>query len=449
MSGPKTLSYQLSDEVLLKMRRAARQQRQTNNLASKMLQGQISRAEQQVYALAEEIRSYHAICPDLVCKFNASPTGTSQDGISTSNDHLATLNKTIVHLQEVLKEIRSGARAKNTLKSKADPNMPSIRSSSEALQVAPTDKFNIEFAACNSIRDGINAAIGSFLSKECAPFPKDMSALVSCLPQIIDPTKMTDIALQIRHGLAAESDRLKKEREQEKKNAESLMSQLIPVVAELDQLKAATNEAQGGDSDLLDFCASVEKLDYALREVILGQCRLDTVLRDSHAAILTEMADLKRTRTEAAAGILYNAFTNLGYQVEPIANTLMVQGESVYLRHNDWPNDYYVRLLMEQEQATINFNVVRAVDSQPGQVGQHKDLQQTQLDLAMENQWCSQLPNIQEHIKSHGITTKYVRKINAGACQVQEVQLNKIPEALRPAAVENNNGIAQNKLYAN
>jgi hypothetical protein len=414
-----------------------------------MLQGQISRAKQQVDALAEEIRNYQITYPDLACEVIVSLTETAQDGISTSNDHLTTLNKTIDHLQEVLKEIRSRAQAKKTFQSKADPNMPLIRSSSEALQAAPTDEFNSKFTACNLIRDGINAAIGSFLSKECAPFPKNLSDLVSCLPQIIDPTKMAHIALQIRNGLAAESDRLKKEREQEKKNAESLMSQLIPVMAELNQLKAVTNKAQGGDSDLLGFCASVEKVDYALREVSRGQGRLDTALRDSHAAILTEMADLKRTRTEAAAGILYNAFTNLGYQIEPIANTLMVQGGSVYLRHNDWPNDYYVRLLMEQKHSTINFNVVRAVDSQPGQVGQQKDSQQTQQDLAMENQWCSQLPNIQEQIKSHGIITEYVRKIDAGKYRVQEVQLNQIPEALRPTAVENNNGIAQNRLYAN
>lgn len=159
------------------------------------------------------------------------------------------------------------------------------------------------------------------------------------------------------------------------------------------------------------------------------------------------------SRQQQAAQILEDALHDLGYAVEPIADTLFADGGTLHFQRSEW-GDYYVRLRVYPEQGQINLNMVRTetaagtpppvrTDSlsvgAPLGLGQASARPDAKEDARMENAWCSEdgFPKLARVLASRGLKLDRVRAVPAGELPVQVVKPEAIDAELRqrkPAA---------------
>ena len=132
---------------------------------------------------------------------------------------------------------------------------------------------------------------------------------------------------------------------------------------------------------------------------------------------------------EASAIVLEQTLKDLGYQVEPVSDTLFVSGGIVHFRRPGW-NDYMVRLRLDATAQTANFNVVRAIDA--------GNNERSVLDHIAEDRWCSEFPALLKALAARGLHLDVTRRLEAGELPVQLVDREKLPhfadEAEAPAA---------------
>lgn len=130
---------------------------------------------------------------------------------------------------------------------------------------------------------------------------------------------------------------------------------------------------------------------------------------------------------EASALVLEQTLKDLGYQVEPVSDTLFVEGGVVHFRRAGWEN-YQVRLRLNARESTANFNVIRAVDA--------GDNERSVLDHIAEDRWCAEFPALLDALAARGLQLNVTRRLAAGELPVQLVDRNKLPqfadEAARP-----------------
>ena len=121
---------------------------------------------------------------------------------------------------------------------------------------------------------------------------------------------------------------------------------------------------------------------------------------------------------QASALVLAQTLKDLGYQVEPVSDTLFVEGGIVHFRRAGW--DYYqVRLRLDAKTSTANFNVVRAVDAGANE--------RSVLDHLAEDRWCSEFPALLQALAARGLHLDVTRRLEAGELPVQLVDRNKLP----------------------
>ena len=129
---------------------------------------------------------------------------------------------------------------------------------------------------------------------------------------------------------------------------------------------------------------------------------------------------------EEIAGILVaEALADLGYEVEPIAETLFVSGGVAHFQRAEW-GDYYVRMRVDPQTRNVNFNMVRASDATAP-----PDAAQRKRDEEMEATWCTGIPKLLAELAARGIETKTLRELDAGAVPVQVVKPETIEAGLR------------------
>ena len=121
---------------------------------------------------------------------------------------------------------------------------------------------------------------------------------------------------------------------------------------------------------------------------------------------------------QASALVLAQTLKDLGYQVEPVSNTLFVDGGVVHFRRAGWDN-YQVRLRLDAKTSTANFNVVRAVDAGANE--------RSVLDHLAEDRWCSEFPALLQALAARGLHLDVTRRLEAGELPVQLVDRNKLP----------------------
>jgi len=139
----------------------------------------------------------------------------------------------------------------------------------------------------------------------------------------------------------------------------------------------------------------------------------------------SEAAALENRRREIAGVLVAEVLSDLGYEVEPIAETLFVAGGVAHFQRAEW-GDYYVRMRVDPVTSNVNFNMVRTADATAP-----PDAAQRKRDEAMEAAWCAGIPKLLAELAARGIDTRKLRELDAGAVPVQVVKPETIDAILR------------------
>jgi len=440
MSSPKTLSYELSPERLRQIARERQQAEQEKTMEAGILRWQLRQAQQKAESLAQEIRCFQQAYPELACRVSPPQIVPAHGNTEALKAYLEELEIGSVTLRDALQEIRTQARVRETMAGLADAALVGTISAADALagfEAAPTaisggakEETSVEYSqAIAGVREKTTEAVSAFLTRESAPLPAEVADLVDSLIASTDLSEATNLAMRIRSGLTVESKTLQQAKKEEKEEAKGLRTGLAPLLRELRELQSTASKQPGYNIEAQAACQIAQELDGILHKVIQGEGRLDQHLRNSIKEMHKEMADRKHQQGEAAAGILREAFTNLGYKIEPIQNTLLVEGGTVHFRQENWPAEYFVRMRVDRE--NFNFNVVRAVEDPDREAEQGANQGQKEKDTAMENLWCSQISALLRQIQLDGIETSFIRRLPAGEVPMQIVNRTAIPESLQ------------------
>jgi hypothetical protein len=126
----------------------------------------------------------------------------------------------------------------------------------------------------------------------------------------------------------------------------------------------------------------------------------------------------QREVQEATALVVEQTLEDLGYQVEPLADTLFVEGGVVHFRRRGW-GDYLVRMRVNAKEASANFNVVRAVAAGSNEL--------SALDHLAEDRWCAEFPALLKALEARGVFLGVTRRLAAGEVPVQRVDAGRLP----------------------
>lgn len=130
-------------------------------------------------------------------------------------------------------------------------------------------------------------------------------------------------------------------------------------------------------------------------------------------------AEQARALQDAASLIIQHTLADLGYQVEDVAHTLYVEGGAVHFRRQGWGN-YLVRMRLDFQRKSANFNVIRAVDE--------GDNERSVRDHLAEDRWCSEFPALMQALEARGVMFNVTRRIEPGDLPVQLVNRDKLPQ---------------------
>lgn len=128
----------------------------------------------------------------------------------------------------------------------------------------------------------------------------------------------------------------------------------------------------------------------------------------------------QRQLLEAQAIVLEQSLHDLGYQVEPIGETLFVEGGVVHFSRAGW-GDHQVRLRVAAGGQGANFNVVRAIDAD------NREQERSVLDHLAEDRWCAEFPALLHALAQRGLRMNVTRRLAAGELPVQLVNRDLLP----------------------
>jgi hypothetical protein len=199
--------------------------------------------------------------------------------------------------------------------------------------------------------------------------------------------------------------------------------------------RRATAERILGRLAALDDGAVPPELDGVMRKLIEAESdqRAEMLALELRAQVQRCNEARERAESEAAenrkremAGILVaEVLSDLGYEVEPIAETLFVAGGVAHFQRAEW-GDYYVRMRVDPATRNANFNMVRAATATDP-----PDAAQRKRDEEMEATWCAGIPKLLAELAARGIDTRKLRELDAGAVPVQVVSPETIEAGLR------------------
>lgn len=207
--------------------------------------------------------------------------------------------------------------------------------------------------------------------------------------------------------------------------AEELATELRLGVQRYREEQAARKEENAEALALLEALPEESTPDFlraALEAVAAGTERLDPETRQA-AQTLLDAAQQARAREEqaAAAVVLEQSLRDLGYEVEGVDSTLFVEGGVVHFQRPGWEN-YFVRMRLDAQEKTLNFNVVRPR-------GEEDNAQRQRLDFIAEDRWCSEFPRLQQTLAARGLNLDVTRQLGAGELPVQAVDPGTLPQA--------------------
>ncbi len=119
--------------------------------------------------------------------------------------------------------------------------------------------------------------------------------------------------------------------------------------------------------------------------------------------------------------VLEQSLHDLGYAVEGVSDTFFVEGRVAHFQRHGW-GEYFVRLRLNAQDRTFNFNVVRAKGAQD-------TAERKRLDYLAEDRWCREFPRLLETLAARGIALDVKRLLGAGELPVQAVDPASLPAA--------------------
>ena len=134
----------------------------------------------------------------------------------------------------------------------------------------------------------------------------------------------------------------------------------------------------------------------------------------------------QQAEQEAAAYILEQSLRDLGYAVDGVADTLFVEGGVAHFQRHGW-GEYFVRVRVQADEKTLNFNVVRARGAQ-------ESAERKRLDYLAEDRWCSEFPKLLDTLAARGINLNVTRLLGAGELPVQAVDPASVPQLVTEEA---------------
>jgi hypothetical protein len=168
--------------------------------------------------------------------------------------------------------------------------------------------------------------------------------------------------------------------------------------------------------------AEIAQVAQVLAQTAPGE-RAELLATDLRLRIARHVAQLEAVLVQqATALVVEQSLKDLGYQVEPIGETLFVEGGTVHFRKPGW-GDYLVRMRISpasgQQAASANFNVIRKVQQAQNEV--------SVLDHLAEDRWCAEFPALQAMLAARGVQMNVTRRLAAGELPVQCVHESKLP----------------------
>ncbi len=158
----------------------------------------------------------------------------------------------------------------------------------------------------------------------------------------------------------------------------------------------------------------------ALERVAAAVEPMDDALRAAAAEAIAGAAEAQESElNEAAALVLQESLRDLGYEVEEIETTLFAAGGAIHFRRAGWES-YFVRMRVDAQDETVNFNVVRAR-------GDEETAERRRLDALAEDRWCAEFPRLLETLASRGLALDVTRRLDAGEVPVQVVPGDSLP----------------------
>jgi hypothetical protein len=172
---------------------------------------------------------------------------------------------------------------------------------------------------------------------------------------------------------------------------------------------------------------SNQSLREALISVATGQAiwqdELATKAQELIAAHKKALADAETQRDKKALEIMCAALREQGIEVEPIAETMYVEGGDVYFRKHDvWDPGYYARLRIQPARNRMAFQMVRTGASTN--------------DKAMEERFCEALKSVISTVNAKQPVAQFVELKSAGTEPMAVVSSASIPTCIRQSTSE-------------
>ncbi len=163
-----------------------------------------------------------------------------------------------------------------------------------------------------------------------------------------------------------------------------------------------------------DLAALAKELD----QMLPGE-RQSLLATELRARVQAHATAIQQKQVQLASAIVLDqSLKDLGYQVEEVSNTLFVDGGVIHFRRQDW-GDYMVRMRVDANASTANFNVIRAVAA-----GENE---RSVLDHLAEDRWCAEFPALLKAMGDRGLHLTVTRRLEAGELPVQLVERSKLP----------------------
>ena len=162
----------------------------------------------------------------------------------------------------------------------------------------------------------------------------------------------------------------------------------------------------------------IQSVARELDAVLPGE-RAELLATELRARIQAHIEALQQQQVQqATATIVEQSLKDLGYQVEEVGSTLFVEGGVVHFRRQSW-GKYMVRMRVNAQTASVNFNVVRAVTADNNE--------RSVLDHLAEDRWCAEFPALLKALEVRGVHLDVTRRLAAGELPVQLVDADKLP----------------------
>lgn len=438
MSGPKTAEFNLAgvivaapvvvgvagvvlvSSVIEKLREerqrieAERNRRfaeQTDLLKQGEMQWRANQLREHAEVLLVQIRDIEATTPALAGFSNVLSESPPTDSLSELERYVSTLSRTVQAAKQRLNEIKVVAHSDEILKKLAaevgaigQPRRVSdvLPDAGQSLRVEVEQPIGLE-----GLREDVADAVREFSTRHRLVLPSYIADQISDLYRSQDVHSAVGLGLQIRNALAQEENCIEKE----KTEAKSLIESIRMLPAE----NPGAYDAR-------------ERLGW----VLSGDDRLTDELKGRVKFLHDEYIRQEREREHRAAEILRDALDDLGYAVDSISDTLFVDGGTVHINKPEWGSNYIMRMRVNAEKDSLNFNMVRL-----GNPDSVTDDTQSKLDAAMEHDWCGDFYKLRELITSRGIETAVTRHLKSGEAPVQVVPESAVDTAFRARIHQN------------